>query len=172
MLSLEYLGHRNIPISELIGKGKNQISFAEVPIPRATEYAAEDADMTLRLKGCLEPELAGGGFEGLFREMELPLVPVLAAMEREGVAVDRAALGELWAEVTSRTGRERAEAGVPISTVSYRIVVRSAPVGAPSRPLPEQRFRDGARLFIIQAVSERDPDGRFLICFADEEVAS
>ena len=81
-------------------------------------------------------------------------------------------LGELWAEVVSRTGRERAEAGVPISTVSYRIVVRSAPAGAPSRPLPEQRFRDGSRLYVIQAVSERDADGRYLTCFADEEVAA
>ena len=81
-------------------------------------------------------------------------------------------LGNLWAEVTSRTGRERAEAGVPVSTVSYRIVVRAAPVGAPSRPGPQQRFRDGQRHYVIQAVSERDPEGRFLICFADEEVAA
>ena len=95
VLSLEYLGHRNIPISELIGKGKNQISFAEVPIPRATEYAAEDADMTLRLKGSFQPLLVEGGLDDLFRNMELPLVPVLTAMEREGVAVDEAALGAL-----------------------------------------------------------------------------
>ncbi len=94
-LSLEYLGLRNIPISELIGKGKNQISFSEVPIPQATEYAAEDADMTLRLKGVFEPLLAEGGFEELFHGMEMPLVPVLAAMERDGVAVDEAALGAL-----------------------------------------------------------------------------
>lgn len=82
------------------------------------------------------------------------------------------ALGELWAEVTARTGRERAEAGAPVSSTSYRIVVRAAPVGAPSRPTQDQRFRDGTRLFVIQAVSERDPEGRFLTCFADEEVTA
>jgi len=82
------------------------------------------------------------------------------------------ALGELWGEVTAGTGRERAGSGVAVSSVSYRIVVRAAPVGAASRPGPEQRFRDGARLYVIQAVSEHDPDGRYLICFADEEVAA
>ena len=81
-------------------------------------------------------------------------------------------LGEHWAEVRARTGRERAEAGVPVSAVSYRIVVRGAPYGSASRPMPEQRFRDGARLFLIQAVAERDPEGRFLTCFADEEVVA
>ncbi len=82
------------------------------------------------------------------------------------------ALGTLWAEVNARTGRERVEAGMPISTASYRIVVRAAPVGAPSRPTPEQRFRDGPRLFVIRAVMERDPEGRYLTCFSDEEVAA
>jgi len=82
------------------------------------------------------------------------------------------ALGDLWAEVTARTGRERAEAGVPVSSMSYRIVVRGAPEGAPSRLKPEQRSRDGTRVFTIQAVSERDPQGRYLICFATEEVAA
>ncbi len=101
VLSLEFLGHRNIPISELIGKGKKQISFAEVPIPQAAEYAAEDADMTLRLKTVFEPLLDEGGFGELFHGMEMPLVPVLAAMEREGVAVDEAALGALSEQMTT-----------------------------------------------------------------------
>jgi len=82
------------------------------------------------------------------------------------------ALGVLWAEVTARTGRERAEAGVPVSTVSYRIVVRSAPVGAASRPMPGQRFREDTRVFVILAVSELGSEARFLTCFAEEEVAS
>lgn len=81
-------------------------------------------------------------------------------------------LGEHWAEVRSRTGRERDEAGVPISIVSYNIVVRSAPMGSIARPMPQQRFRDGQRLFTIQAVAERDREGRFLTCFADEEVVA
>jgi head-tail adaptor len=80
--------------------------------------------------------------------------------------------GELWADVRSRTGRERDEAGVPISAVSYNIVVRGAPHGTAARPMPQQRFRDGQRLFVIRAVAERDPDGKYLTCFADEEVVA
>lgn len=81
-------------------------------------------------------------------------------------------LGELWADLRPRTGRERAEAGEPVSTMSYRIVVRGAPVESAQRPKPEQRFRDGARLYRIRAVAEHDAAGRYLICFADEEVAA
>jgi SPP1 family predicted phage head-tail adaptor len=89
-----------------------------------------------------------------------------------GFAEAWVSLGTLWGEVTARTGRERLEAGAPVSTVSYRIVVRAAPVGAPSRPGPQQRLRDGTRIYLIQAVSERDPEGRFLTCFAVEEVTA
>lgn len=81
-------------------------------------------------------------------------------------------LGTLWAEVTLRSGRERAEAGLPVSSTSYRIVVRGAPVGSARRPRPDQRFRDGARTYKIRAVAERDGAGRYLVCFADEEVAA
>lgn len=89
-----------------------------------------------------------------------------------GYTEDWHSLGDLWAEVRSRTGRERAEAGVPVSSVSYRIVVRGAPYGTAARPMPNQRFREGVRLFVIQAVAEHDAQGRFLICFADEEVVA
>lgn len=80
------------------------------------------------------------------------------------------ALGTLWAEITARTGRETDHGGAPVSRVGYRITVRGAPFGAASRPKPEQRFRDGQRKFTIQAVAERDPEGRYLTCFAEEEV--
>jgi len=89
-----------------------------------------------------------------------------------GFSESWAVLGEVWAEVNARTGRERAVAGGPVSAVGYRIVVRAAPVDAASRPLPEQRFREGERLFVIQAVADGDPTGRYLTCFADEEVAA
>ena len=79
-------------------------------------------------------------------------------------------LGTLWAEVTARSGREAAQGGAAVSRVSYKIVVRGTPFGAPDRPLPEQRFREGTRVFNIQAVAERDQEGRYLTCFADEEV--
>lgn len=80
------------------------------------------------------------------------------------------ALGAHWAAVDGGTGRERAGEFVTLSQVSYRITVRATPQGAPSRPRPDQRFRDGARLFCITAVTEVDTDGRYLICTAQEEV--
>ena len=83
------------------------------------------------------------------------------------------ALGVLWADVRAGTGRERAAAGVlTASTVPYRITVRGAPYGAPSRPKPDQRFRDGPRVFRIVAVTEQDPTGAYLECFAREEVSA
>ncbi len=78
--------------------------------------------------------------------------------------------GVLWAEVKAGAGREAAGVEVTLATVPYRITVRGAAQGAPSRPLPEQRFRDGARVFHILAVTERDPGGQYLLCFAREEV--
>lgn len=81
-------------------------------------------------------------------------------------------LGTLWAEVNARSGSERFEAGAPRSRVAYRITVRAAPQGSSMRPAPEQRLTDGARVFVIRAVADHDPGGRFLTCFADEEVAA
>ncbi|WP_375172654.1 head-tail adaptor protein [Pseudooceanicola sp.] len=81
-------------------------------------------------------------------------------------------LGEVWAEVTARTGRGAEFGAVPTGRVNWRIVVRGAPVGVPSRPEAGQRFREGSRVFRIEAVAEKDPQGRFLTCFATEEVAT
>jgi head-tail adaptor len=79
------------------------------------------------------------------------------------------ALGTLWAEITARTGRETASSATPVSRMSHKIVVRGAPFGTPQRPKPQQRLRDGTRVFAIQAVAERDREGRYLTCFVDEE---
>jgi head-tail adaptor len=80
-------------------------------------------------------------------------------------------LGTLWAQVRARTGREAVQGGVAVSRMGCKITVRAAPQGSPERPGPEQRFREGTRVFVIRAVTESDADGRYLICFADEEVA-
>lgn len=80
-------------------------------------------------------------------------------------------LGTLWAEVEAGAGRERFGAGVTKSTVPYKITVRAAPVGAASRPKPEQRFREGARVFRIIAVADHDHTAAYLTCFATEELA-
>ncbi len=89
-----------------------------------------------------------------------------------GFAETWVALGTLWAGVKPGTGRERAAESVTLSTVPYRITVRAAPVGSPSRPKPEQRLRDGARVFRIQAVTEAGRSGAYLVCFAQEEVSA
>ena len=89
-----------------------------------------------------------------------------------GFREDWRPLGELWAEVRPGLGRERQQDFAVISAVHYRVIVRAAPWGAPSRPRPEQRFREGARVLRIQAVGEHDLDGRYLVCFAYEEVAA
>ena len=89
-----------------------------------------------------------------------------------GFSEDWVALGVLWGEVVAGSGREIAGEFVTVSSVPYRITVRGAPVGQQSRPKPDQRFRDGSRLFLIKAVTERDPKAHYLICFAIEEVAS
>jgi head-tail adaptor len=80
-------------------------------------------------------------------------------------------LGTLWAEIAARTGREMARGGTAVSRMSHRITVRAAPFGAPSRPQAGQRLRDGQRVFVIEAVAERGTDGRYLTCFAAEEVS-
>lgn len=87
-----------------------------------------------------------------------------------GLVVGWAALGTLWAAVMPGTGREGGDEGVSTGEVACRIVVRGAPVGAPSRPVAGQRFREGARVFRILAVTEADPGARYLTCFAREEV--
>ncbi len=82
------------------------------------------------------------------------------------------ALGTLWAEVSALSGRSADQQGASLSLQRYRITVRATPVGSTSRPRPDQRFRDGTRLFRIDAVSEADARGRYLTCFAVEEVSA
>jgi head-tail adaptor len=80
------------------------------------------------------------------------------------------ALGTLWAEVLPGSGGDTLGEERLLSAVPYRITVRGTPVGSPSRPLAGQRFREGTRLFLIQAVTERDQYGRYLTCFSREEI--
>ncbi|MEM0984564.1 MAG: DNA polymerase, partial [Planctomycetota bacterium] len=87
-LSLALLGRENISIKDLIGSGKNQKTFDQVPLDKAAAYAAEDADVTLQLAGIMHPELKKAGLEELYRDVELPLVEVLAELEWNGILVD------------------------------------------------------------------------------------
>ena len=88
-LSDRYLNHQPIPIKSLLGSGKSQITFDRVPVDEATKYAAEDADITLRLWKWFSPKLSQTGTTTVYETMERPLVPVLAEMEMHGIKVDR-----------------------------------------------------------------------------------
>ena len=87
-LAVTLLGHRMMAYEDVAGKGKSQVTFDEVPLERARDYACEDADYTLRLREVFQPELVEHELEGLFRDLEMPLVPVLARMEANGIRID------------------------------------------------------------------------------------
>jgi len=88
VLALALLHHTTIPLTDIIGKGKQQITFDKAPLDRAVEYAAEDADITLRLHSLLDPQLDAMGLRRLFDDVEMPLVEVLAELEHNGIRVD------------------------------------------------------------------------------------
>ncbi|HEX5158029.1 MAG TPA: DNA polymerase I [Ktedonobacterales bacterium] len=97
--AFENLGIIMTPIDELIGKGRNQITMAQVPVRLAADYAGADADMTLRLMHKLGPALDARGLRQLFDEIEVPLVPVLTRMELTGMLVDKDFLRRMGAEL-------------------------------------------------------------------------
>jgi DNA polymerase-1 len=101
-LAQRYLNHANIRIEELIGKGRNQKRMDEVPLRQIGPYAAEDADVPLRLMPLLEERLRQQNLEELNQDIETPLVEVLADMEYEGIRVDTARLNELHVEYGRR----------------------------------------------------------------------
>jgi DNA polymerase-1 len=94
-LSERYLGHNPIPIKDLIGSGKSAITFDRVPVADAVRYAAEDADITLRLWQLFKPQLHRQQVTSVYETLERPLVPVLAQMERTGIKVDRDTLSRM-----------------------------------------------------------------------------
>ncbi|WP_417205645.1 DNA polymerase I [Antarctobacter sp.] len=94
-LAERYLSHTPIPIKEIIGSGKSQITFDKVPIDKATRYAAEDADVTLRLARVFKPQLHVARVTRVYEGLERPLVPVLAQMEMTGIKVDRNVLSRM-----------------------------------------------------------------------------
>ncbi len=104
-LALKFFNHKMIPITDLIGSGKNQRSFAETDIAAATEYSAEDADFTFRLEGVLAPRLAEMKLENLFWKIETPLVPVLVKLEANGVKLDTELLAEMSKELEKDLGK-------------------------------------------------------------------
>ena len=122
-LAFNKLGVEMTPITDLIGKGAKQLSMAMAAIEQAADYACADADITLRLKSMLDAELRKEGLWQLFSEVEMPLVPVLVAMERNGVAIDV----ELLRDMSHSLGKEmlRLEAEV-YNSLGYRFNINSS----------------------------------------------
>ncbi len=118
-LSLRYFSHKKTASKDLTGTGKKQKTFDQIDVGEVGKYAAEDADFTWRLRERLGPELEEIGVQGVFADIEMPLVPVLLDMEREGIAVDLDHLSKLSAELQSRIDEIEekvcAEAGEPFN---------------------------------------------------------
>ncbi|OZA79349.1 MAG: DNA polymerase I, partial [Azorhizobium sp. 39-67-5] len=104
-LSVRHLGHQPISFAEVAGKGKGQVTFDKVALEPATAYAAEDADVTLRLWRVLKPRLPAEGMATVYETLERPLIPVLSRMEARGVAIDRAMLSRLSSEFAQGAAR-------------------------------------------------------------------
>ncbi len=105
-----HLGHECVKFTDIAGTGKKQKTFDQIDIETATHYAAEDADITLRLFHVLKPRLAAEGFRTLYETLERPMVSVIARMEEAGVKVDRAVLSRLSGEFSQRMAASEAEA--------------------------------------------------------------
>ncbi|HUT41958.1 MAG TPA: DNA polymerase I [Gammaproteobacteria bacterium] len=102
-VALKYLAHTTIKFEEVAGKGKNQLTFNEIPLETAAPYAAEDADITLRLHAAMWPRLAREpGLETIYRDIEIPLVTVLSDMEQTGVAIDTGMLAQHSRQLAKR----------------------------------------------------------------------
>lgn len=87
-----------------------------------------------------------------------------------GFSTTWAALGTLWTELRAGSGSERRGLIAPEGRMLFRVYLRAAAQGSPQRPRPDQRLREGGRIFTILAVSEADPSGAYLVCHAREEV--
>jgi DNA polymerase-1 len=108
-LSARHLGHTTLTFKDICGSGKKAIPFGEVPLDKATAYAAEDAEVTWRLHKVLKPRLALEGGTRIYQRVDRPLIPVVAQMERHGIKVDRGALAGLSEEFAREIARIEAE---------------------------------------------------------------
>lgn len=109
-LAKRHLDYDTIKFSEIAGTGKKAKTFDQIPIKEATKYAAEDADITLRLHAALKPRLAFEGKATVYETLERPLAPVIVAMEREGVKIDPGVLSRLSSDFAQRMASSEAEA--------------------------------------------------------------
>ncbi|MDP2734385.1 MAG: DNA polymerase, partial [Hoeflea sp.] len=124
-LSERWLGHTTIGYKDVTGSGKGAIPFAEVEIDKATAYAAEDAEVTLRLWHVLKPRLAAEGMAAVYERLERPLAPVLMRMEERGIRVDR--------QILSRLSGELAQGAAALEAEIRELAGESFNVGSPKQ---------------------------------------
>ena len=124
-LSERWLGHKPITFKEVAGSGKTATSFAAVDLKRATQYAAEDADVTLRLWRVLKPQIVARGVTRVYERLERPLVTVLARMEERGVLVDR--------QLLSRLSGELAQSAAALEDEIYQLAGEKFNIGSPKQ---------------------------------------
>jgi DNA polymerase-1 len=108
-LSTRHLGHTTLAFKDICGTGKKAIPFGEVPLDRATAYAAEDAEVTWRLHALLKPRLATEGGTRIYQRVDRPLIPVVGQMERHGIKVDRQRLARLSEDFATEIARIEGE---------------------------------------------------------------
>ena len=152
-LALKYLGEKTISFEDIAGKGAKQLTFNQVDLEKAAEYAAEDADITLRLHQVLRPQLRDTGrLDAVYRDIDLPLVPVLSRMEQRGALIDASTLrqhsqelAERMAELEQEAHEEAGESFNLGSTKQLQAifydkmglpVIKKTPKGAPSTAEP------------------------------------
>lgn len=124
-LSEVLLGHKPIAFKDVCGSGKSMVTFDRVPLDRATHYAAEDADITLRLWHVLKPRLAAEGMTALYETAERPLIDVIARMEMRGVSVDR--------QILSRLSGEFAQSMAGMEAGIFEVAGGSFNIGSPKQ---------------------------------------
>ncbi|APH71086.1 DNA polymerase I [Aquibium oceanicum] len=124
-LSERWLGHIPIPYKDVAGSGKSQITFDMVDIDRATAYAAEDADVALRLWQVLKPRLVADGLTAVYERLERPLIDVIGRMERRGIAVDR--------QILSRLSGDFAQSAAALEDEIYQLAGERFNIGSPKQ---------------------------------------
>ena len=124
-LSEKWLGHAPISFDDVTGTGKGRITFDLVALDKATAYAAEDADVTLRLWRVLKPRLAAEGLTSVYERLERPLVPVIAAMEARGISIDR--------QILSRLSGDLAQGAAALEEDIYRLAGERFTIGSPKQ---------------------------------------
>ncbi len=124
-LSRLHLDHEPITYGEVAGKGRNRVTFDQVPLDKALDYAAEDADITLRLHRLFKPRLLAERLVTVYETLERPLIPVLVAMEQAGVRVDPAELARLSQDFAGRMAELEQEI--------YRLAGREFNIGSPKQ---------------------------------------